>query len=241
MAKGTCTVEGCREPRWGLREWCSKHWQRVKAYGTTELPARPSLEEKFWPKVDRSGECWIWTGAVDGKGALLFWDSSTGKQRHANRIAYELTRGRSIPLGQRARRTCGERLCVRPDHLVATPEERFWASVNKTGSCWVCTGYRNEGGYGVFTVGGKSKVATTSHRWSYTHLVGPIPEDLEIDHICLNPPCVNPEHLRLATNKQNGEHRAGATRCAASQHRGVFPVGDKWRAIVRHNQTNIHV
>ena len=54
----------------------------------------PTLEERFWPKVDKSGECWVWTGwrnwagygylgAVRGKGKLL----------GAHRVSYELAYG----------------------------------------------------------------------------------------------------------------------------------------------------
>lgn len=235
MADGTCTANGCEDPRWGLREWCSKHWQRVKKYGKTELPDRPCLEEKFWSKVDRSGDCWIWTGAVNSRGVLLFWDSVTGKTRHANRIAYELTRGRPLPEGRRARRSCGESLCLRPEHLVATPEERFWSKVEKTDGCWNWSGRLNDSGYGVFTIGGKDKFTAPAHRWSYELLAGPIPDGLDIDHVCRNRACVNPVHLRPATKKQNTEHQVPTRRKSASGLRGVFPKDGRWRAGVRHN------
>lgn len=53
-------------------------------------------------------------------------------------------------------------------------------------------------GYGAFMVDGRrrpEKRPSPAHRVSYEHFVGPIPPGLELDHLCRNPPCVNPTHL----------------------------------------------
>lgn len=234
MGKGTCSVDGCAAPRWGSRHWCSKHWQRVKKHGTTELPARPTLEQRFWSRVDTSGDCWIWQGAVSARERVFFWGDD-GKSHDAVRTSYEIDRGRKLRAGERARRTCNEKLCVNPQHLVCTPEERFWSKVDKTENCWNWIGGLNEFGYGHFTVGGKNKVSSPAHRWSYKMLVGPIADELDIDHVCRNRACVNPDHLRPATSKQNIEHQAPTGRKSASGLRGVFPKDGRWRAGVRHN------
>lgn len=110
---------------------------------------------------------------------------------------------------------------------------RFWPKVDKSGSCWIWTGAKNDSGYGTFSVRGKVKMA---HRVSYTWACGSIPRGMLIDHTCHNQACVHPAHLRLATNKQNMEHQLGAHRGNASGVRGVVwnPVSKKWRAQVRH-------
>ena len=61
-------------------------------------------------------------------------------------------------------------------------------------------------GYGQFfrgrTVPGEhGKIA--AHRWSYEYHVGPIPAGMEIDHLCRNRLCVNPEHLEPVTSQEN--------------------------------------
>lgn len=233
MSKGICSVNGCNDPRWGNRDWCSRHWQRVKAYGTTELPRRLTSEEKFWERVDKSGDCWMWTGAINARERIFFWGDN-GKSVDAVRFSYELS-GRTLGKGERARRTCREKLCVRPDHLVATVEERFWSKVEKTQSCWNWVGNINTNGYGAFTIGANDKIAIAAHRWSYQSLHGEIPDGLALDHICRNRACVNPDHLRPVTMKQNTEHQAPRGRKSTSGIRGVYPKDGRWRAGVRHN------
>lgn len=79
---------------------------------------------------------------------------------------------------------------------------RFWAKVKadpKTG-CWVWTAATIPAGYGKFRVGGKLVLA---HRLSWQLENGPIPEDLEIDHLCRVRACVNPSHLEPVNSRTN--------------------------------------
>lgn len=86
-----------------------------------------------------------------------------------------------------------------------TPDERFERQINKTESCWIWSGPKNELGYGLFTLPlGKAKSKSIrAHRWSYEKYVGKIPDGLVINHLCENPSCVNPEHLEACTQKEN--------------------------------------
>jgi hypothetical protein len=85
--------------------------------------------------------------------------------------------------------------------------ERFWVKVNKSGpdDCWPWTAASTKG-YGVFGVGGRLVYA---HRFAYEVEVGPIPENLVIDHLCENTLCVNPAHLEAVPHAVNVERSAG--------------------------------
>lgn len=119
--------------------------------------------------------------------------------------------------------------------------DRFWARVDKgtDDECWIWTGSANNHGYGTVTVFGRCYVA---HRLAYLIATGRDPGASEIDHRCFTPGCVNPAHLRLATRKQNVEHRQGANRNSKTGVRGVSPRDDgKFRAIVTHNRQIIRL
>ena len=68
------------------------------------------------------------------------------------------------------------------------------------GDCWTWTGYVTNLGYGRVWANGK---ASPAHRVVYELLVGPIPADLTIDHLCKNTRCVNPDHLEAVTMREN--------------------------------------
>jgi hypothetical protein len=83
--------------------------------------------------------------------------------------------------------------------------EVFWSHVNKTGSCWEWMGWTigkrgKRDAYGAITRQGRRILA---HRQSYEWMIGPIPDGLEIDHLCNNPMCVRPDHLKAVTHREN--------------------------------------
>ena len=98
---------------------------------------------------------------------------------------------------------------------------RFWAKVDRTGDCWTWTAaLRRPGGYGQFWAAGRMVGA---HRFAFTLLVGPIPAGLELDHLCRNHACVNPEHLEPVTQAVNLLRGVGF--CAANARRTECPQG----------------
>lgn len=70
--------------------------------------------DRFWEKVDKSQECWVWTASKVHDGYGRFW--SGGRVLLAHRVAYELEVG-PIPDGLSLDHLCKNRACVRPDHL----------------------------------------------------------------------------------------------------------------------------
>jgi len=79
---------------------------------------------------------------------------------------------------------------------------RFWSKVraDHTTGCWNWTGSTQASGHGRLTVEGKQHAA---YRFLYEQLVAPIPAGLELDHLCNNPRCVNPDHLEPVTPDEN--------------------------------------
>lgn len=130
MADRTCSIEDCGRPVFA-RGWCNRHYNRWRSHGdpltTLRRPPveRPRIDPavRFWPKVEKTETCWLWTGA-------LFITS----------------------------------------------------------------------GYGQFSHESRSVLA---HRWAYEDAYGPIPDDLQIDHLCRVRHCVNPAHLEAVTAQVN--------------------------------------
>lgn len=143
MSDSICTVTDCQRPV-QAKTWCQMHYQRMHFTGSFDLKPRPSVDERFWAKVDKSGECWIWTAYIT---------STTG--------------------------------------------------------------------YGFWSYGGRANmVKTTAHRYAYETLVGPVPEGLELDHLCRVRACCNPAHLEPVTRRTNqlrgqtvGARNASVTKC----------------------------
>lgn len=79
--------------------------------------------------------------------------------------------------------------------------ERFWAKVEKTGTCWLWSGRKTQGGYGQFGING---VPVYAHRFSWElHNSNKIQKGKHVCHSCDNPPCVRPDHIWLGTPLQN--------------------------------------
>lgn len=145
MADATCSIEGCARRVKG-KGLCNTHLERLRIHGSTDDP-RPTLADRFWSKVDRSGDCWLWIGA-------------------------------------------------------------------------------SSNGYGVFSVGRKNFRA---HRWAYESELGPVPDGLELDHLCRTTLCVNPAHLEAVTHWEN--MRRSITPAAANITKTTCPLGHPYDII----------
>lgn len=115
--------------------------------------------------------------------------------------------------------------------------DHFWENVDKSGECWEWTASKNVGGYGKVVISYSPRHMTGAHRVSWEMKNGPIPKGMFIDHICRNVACVRPDHLRLATPKQNLEHLAEIRANNTSGYRGVCWNKKQgfWQATVVHN------
>ncbi len=192
MAKRTCSIDGCEKPH-EARGWCNKHYLAWRHHGDPLTDLRPV----------RLPACSI--DGCPGPVKSLGW---CGKHlsmwyRHGD------------PLGA--------------TRLHGPPEVRFWARVNKDGPipdyaphlgpCWVfafnMTKHQRYGKIYLTSTSWKS-----AHIYAYEQLIGPVPEGLELDHLCRNRACVRPEHLEPVPHRiniQRGEnHHRNKTHC----HRG---------------------
>lgn len=82
--------------------------------------------------------------------------------------------------------------------------------------CWLWDAAVDGKGYGEISAGRRGQSPLRAHRVIYEHLVGPIPDGMDLDHLCRVPICVNPDHLEPVTRAENlrrGLKRQPGTHC----------------------------
>lgn len=172
----TCCIKDCYSPS-AAGDMCAKHYQRMKRTGSPLRVRRvwgATAEERFWPKVNKTETCWLWTGAQSSDGYGSFHLSHKGDQPRmvgAHRFAYELLVG-PIPEGlvlDHIAALCPNRHCVKviadndgPAHLepVTQPENirrgvvvRSRKTHCRNGHPWVPeTTYLNRRGFRVCVI-----------------------------------------------------------------------------------------
>lgn len=82
------------------------------------MASQPTIEERFWAKVNTDGDCWLWQASVSSTGYGAF-TIHYPRKIGAHRFSYYLSRGRCPPAGLTIDHLCRNRACVRPDHLEA--------------------------------------------------------------------------------------------------------------------------
>lgn len=114
--------------------------------------------------------------------------------------------------------------------------------------CWIWTGATTSRGYGSIRFG---ETAGVTHRLTYQHLRGPIPEGMVLDHLCRRRACCNPAHAEAVTNHDNtlrgyatlhkggkcircSKPRTRARKCAKSRNGVRYDC--EWCEIERHKR-----
>lgn len=140
MTKGICTVDDCFDYLYtrNSQGYCCRHYRRWQRYGdplaggplvrrTRRLPHSATRAERFWAKVDTSGDCWIWLGALNDQGYGVVIRG--GKWIGAHRESWEIAGRRldpaltldhtchNVDLSCAGGPTCRHRRCVNPAHL----------------------------------------------------------------------------------------------------------------------------
>lgn len=118
-----CSYPDCprQAPTMGL---CPRHYHRKYRTGSVELSPRAKVDDdpdsRFWAKVEKTEDCWLWNGFIDdfGKGKFVYG----GKLRTAHGYAYQQFHGVELTRRDLLRHTCGVGSCVRPDHLRLSKE-----------------------------------------------------------------------------------------------------------------------
>ena len=139
-------------------------------------------------------------------------------------------------MGRRKRRTRNSRrysdqqlqdLLAKPDEdcthreraALAALGRRFWSKVRQGSGCWEFQGAIHKTGYGVFKLVDKTFYA---HRIAYLFDTRkPIPEGMELDHLCRNRKCCFLAHLEVVTHRENTLRNTSAVAKAYRKARGL--------------------
>lgn len=91
-----------------------------------------------------------------------------------------------------------------------SPLSRMAGKFTVGDGCWIWTGAKTGHGYGKILTFRSIRVA---HRVLYEALVGPVPDGMELDHLCRTPACVRPDHLEPVTHSVNISRAVSKTHC----------------------------
>ncbi len=178
---------------------------------------------RFLAVVEKADSCWFLTGRAraNGYGSIQLG----GVKVSGHRFAYAAFVG-DIPAGREIDHLCRDRACVNPEHLELVSRQENLRRRDDAGlplghlpvlerllarravddnDCWLFTGAKVRG-YGVASVDNRTQYV---HRLAYEMLVGPIPDNQTIDHLCRNTACFKPEHLEAVSRSENTRRMPG--------------------------------
>lgn len=117
----------------------------------------------------------------------------------------------------------------------APPAERVLARIDQSQDCWVWPGSKTHNGYGTVSAAPpyvEKPRPLLVHRVLYEHFVGPIPEGMDLDHICRVRLCCNPKHLEPVTRKTNANRGEKSTRGLQTEcaHGHAYPENAGYRS-----------
>lgn len=107
------------------------------------------------------------------------------------------------------------------NHLGHAPIIRLLSKIETCedlAACWKWRGSVSELGYGAFWFDGAMRPA---HRVTYELLIGPVPDGLELDHLCRNRGCVNPSHVEPVTHQENCARKPAWPACKWGHERVI--------------------
>lgn len=90
----------------------------------------------------------------------------------------------------------------RPKVPLAVRLERHYTPEPNSG-CWLWTASLTGAGYGQISDPDRRSHPLLAHRVSYALHVGPVPDGMDLDHLCRVPSCINPRHLEPVTRSEN--------------------------------------
>lgn len=79
---------------------------------TTCIP----IVDRFWPKVEKTKTCWLWTASKDQNGYGRIGTGRRGHSDYAHRVSWKLVNG-DVPVGMFVLHDCDTPSCVNPAHL----------------------------------------------------------------------------------------------------------------------------
>lgn len=161
-------------------------------------------------------------------------------QREADKLPDRLCRycGNPIPRGDNhgrkvycnkkcmgaARTLSTEGLLFAPGRYLETPAP---PDRNMKGPCWIWQGGKNSDGYGAIKQLRDRGLPAPVHAAAYTLLRGPVPEGLELDHLCRVRACMNPDHLEAVTHHENMKRGIQATKTHCKRGHEFTPENTK--------------